>query len=94
MSRARPARVGGGRSSPRSSWRCWCSGRWGPWPALWRFTQGLGAATAMNDGYPWGIWIAFDVVTGTGLACGGYAVALLVYILNQGQYHPLVRPPC
>ena len=32
----------------------------------YRFTQGLGAATAMNDGYPWGIWIAFDVVVGTG----------------------------
>ena len=29
---------------------------------LFRFTQGLGAATAMNDGFPWGIWIAFDVV--------------------------------
>ncbi len=59
---------------------------------LVRFTQGLGAATAMNDGYPWGIWIAFDVVTGTALACGGYAVALLVYIANRGRYHPLVRP--
>ena len=39
-----------------------------------------------------GLWIAFDVVTGTALACGGYAVALLVYILNKGKYHPLVRP--
>jgi Ni/Fe-hydrogenase subunit HybB-like protein len=48
--------------------------------------------TAMNDGYPWGLWIAFDVVTGTALACGGYAVALLVYVLNKGKYHPLVRP--
>jgi Ni/Fe-hydrogenase subunit HybB-like protein len=26
------------------------------------------------------------------LACGGYAVALLVYIMNKGKYHPLVRP--
>jgi Ni/Fe-hydrogenase subunit HybB-like protein len=59
---------------------------------LYRFTQGLGAATAMNDGYPWGIWIAFDVVVGTGLASGGYAMALLVYIFNKGKYHPLVRP--
>jgi Ni/Fe-hydrogenase subunit HybB-like protein len=59
---------------------------------LVRFTQGLGAATAMNDGYPWGIWIAFDVVVGTALACGGYAVALLVYVFNKGRYHPLVRP--
>jgi Ni/Fe-hydrogenase subunit HybB-like protein len=32
------------------------------------------------------------VVTGTALGCGGYAVALLVYILNKGEYHPLVRP--
>jgi Ni/Fe-hydrogenase subunit HybB-like protein len=59
---------------------------------LWRFAAGLGPTTALSDGYPWGIWIAFDVVTGTALACGGYAVAILVYILNQGRYHPLVRP--
>ena len=59
---------------------------------LYRLATGLGQITAMNDGYPWGLWIAFDVVTGTALACGGYAVALLVYILNRGKYHPLVRP--
>src|SRR5512132_4422045 len=59
---------------------------------IYRVALGLGASTALNDGYPWGIWIAFDVVTGTGLACGGYAIALLVYIFNKGEYHPLVRP--
>jgi len=59
---------------------------------VWRFAVGLGATTALNDGYPWGLWIAFDVVTGTALSCGGYAVALLVYILNRGKYHPLIRP--
>jgi len=59
---------------------------------LYRLATGLGQVTAMNDGYPWGLWIAFDVVTGTALACGGYAVALLVYVLHRGQYHPLVRP--
>ena len=57
-----------------------------------RFAFGLGAVTAMNDGYPWGLWIAYDVVVGTAVACGGYAMALLVYILNNGRYHPLVRP--
>jgi Ni/Fe-hydrogenase subunit HybB-like protein len=46
----------------------------------------------MNDGYPWGIWIAIDVVVGTGLASGGYVLAFLVFILNKGRYHPLVRP--
>ena len=58
----------------------------------WRFLVGLGTATAMSDGYPLGLWIVFDVVTGTALACGGYALALLVYIFNKGEYHPLVRP--
>ncbi len=59
---------------------------------LWRLFAGLGATTALSDGYPWGLWIAFDVVVGTALACGGYAVGLLVYILNRGRYHPLIRP--
>lgn len=57
-----------------------------------RFIYGIGAVTNMNDGYPWGIWIAYDVVVGTGLACGGYAIALLVYIFHKGEYSPLVRP--
>lgn len=59
---------------------------------LWRLAAGLGATTALSDGYPWGLWIAFDVVVGTALACGGYAVAILLYVFNRGQYHPLIRP--
>jgi Ni/Fe-hydrogenase subunit HybB-like protein len=57
-----------------------------------RFIFGLGSVTNMSDGYPWGIWIAYDVVAGTAIACGGYAMAILVYVLNKGEYHPLVRP--
>lgn len=57
----------------------------------WRFVFGLGPVTGLNDGYPWGLWIAWDVVVGTALACGGYAVAILCYIMNKGKYHPLVR---
>jgi Ni/Fe-hydrogenase subunit HybB-like protein len=59
---------------------------------LYRFFYGLGAVTNLNDGYPWGIWIAYDVVVGSAFACGGYSMAHLVYIFNKGQYHPLVRP--
>ena len=59
---------------------------------LYRFIYGLGAVTNLNDGFPWGIWIAYDVVIGSAFACGGYAIALLVYIFNRGEYHPLVRP--
>jgi len=58
----------------------------------YRFATGIGTVSGLTDGYPWGLWIAFDVVTGTALACGGYAIAILAYILNKGKYHPLVRP--
>jgi len=57
-----------------------------------RFIYGIGAVSNLSDGYPWGIWIAYDVVTGTAIACGGYSMALLVYIFNKGEYHPLVKP--
>lgn len=57
-----------------------------------RFIFGLGAVTNLNDGYPWGIWVVVDVVIGSAFACGGFSVAMLVYIFNKGQYHPLVRP--
>jgi len=60
--------------------------------AAYRFANGIGAASNLSNGYPWGIWIAIDVVVGTAIGCGGYAVGLLVYILNKGAYHPLVRP--
>ena len=56
-----------------------------------RFIFGLGAVTNLSDGYPWGIWIVIDVMVGTAFGCAGYAVALLVYVLNKGQYHPLIR---
>ena len=57
-----------------------------------RFVFGLGSVTNINDGFPWGIWVAYDVVVGSAFACGGYTMALLVYIFNKGEYHPLVRP--
>mgnify|MGYP001827576111 FL=1 len=66
----------------------------GLWVAVlaYRFIFGIGVVSGLTDYYPWGVWIAFDVVTGTALACGGYAIAILCYILNKGKYHPLVRP--
>lgn len=59
---------------------------------LYRFVFGLGAVTHLSDGYPWGIWIVIDVMIGSAFACGGFSVAMLVYIFNRGEYHPLVRP--
>jgi Ni/Fe-hydrogenase subunit HybB-like protein len=59
---------------------------------LYRFIFGLASVTNLSDGYPWGIWIVVDVMIGSAFACGGFSVAMLVYIFNKGQYHPLVRP--
>ncbi|MGO9005575.1 MAG: Ni/Fe-hydrogenase cytochrome b subunit [Beijerinckiaceae bacterium] len=59
---------------------------------LQRFLHGLGAVANINSGYPWGIWVVVDVIIGTAIGCGGFAMALLVYIFNRGEYHPLMRP--
>lgn len=59
---------------------------------LKRLVFGLGSVTDLNGGYPWGLWISFDLLIGTGFACGGWALAWAVYVFNRGEYHPLVRP--
>ena len=32
-----------------------------------RYYFGIGAVANVNPGYPWGIWVAFDVIVGPGL---------------------------
>lgn len=59
--------------------------------SLWRFWVGIGPASALTDAYPWGSWKILNVIILTALGSGGYAMALLVYVLNKGEYHPLVR---
>lgn len=34
----------------------------------YRLAFGLGNATNLNDQWPWGLWIGFDVLTGVALA--------------------------
>src|SRR3974377_1740327 len=58
---------------------------------LVRCVKGLGAVSNMSDGYPWGIWITYDVATGTAIACGGYALAILVYIGHRLHSPPRIR---
>jgi Ni/Fe-hydrogenase subunit HybB-like protein len=57
-----------------------------------RFTQGLGASTNLTDGFPWGIWIGFDILCGVGLAAGGFAITGAVYIFHLERFRPIVRP--
>ena len=63
------------------------------WVALvvYRFAVGIGPVSAMNDGYAWGSWKIFNVIVLTALASGGYATATVVYVLNRGRYHSLIR---
>lgn len=56
-----------------------------------RFMFGLTEVSNLSQGFPWGIWITYDVATGTAFACGGYAIAITTYIMNRMQYHPLIR---
>lgn len=57
-----------------------------------RYYFGIGAVANINPGYPWGIWVAVDVIVGPAIGTGGLAIALLIYAFNQGKYHPLIRP--
>lgn len=59
--------------------------------AIYRMLFGLGAATNLNDIWPWGFWIGFDVLGGVAMAAGGFIIAGAVYILNWKKYKPIVR---
>jgi formate dehydrogenase iron-sulfur subunit len=48
--------------------------------ALYRFATGIGRVSNLNQGYPWGFWIGFDVVAG------------LMHMFGGERYQPLVRP--
>ena len=58
----------------------------------YRFIYGLGAATNLNDQYPWGLWIGVDVATGVALAAGGFTSAFIAHIMHRERYHVITRP--
>jgi Ni/Fe-hydrogenase subunit HybB-like protein len=59
---------------------------------FYRLANGLGAATNLNDDFPWGLWIGFDLLGGVAMAAGGFIIAGAVYLLNMKKYKPIVRP--
>lgn len=60
--------------------------------ALARFAFGLGATTNLSDSYPWGLWVAFDVVTAVPLAAGAFTLGAIVHVFHIKKLEPLVRP--
>jgi Ni/Fe-hydrogenase subunit HybB-like protein len=80
-------------------------GRFGFWEAVFavilvlfagitvlRFTRGLGAVTNLDDRFPWGLWIGFDVLCGVGLAAGAFTLTAIVHIFNLRRFEPILRP--
>ena len=58
----------------------------------YRFYNGLGAVTNLSDGYPWGFWVAIDLLVGIALAAGGFITAGVVHLFGGRHFHPLARP--
>jgi len=59
---------------------------------IYRLFAGLGSITNLSDGYPWGLWIAIDIMTGIAMTTGGLIIAALVVVFNREKYRPLLRP--
>ena len=57
-----------------------------------RFTKGLGGVTNLDDNYPWGIWISFDLLCGVVLAAGGYTTTSAYYLFGLKSFNTAVRP--
>ncbi|HQJ76439.1 MAG TPA: polysulfide reductase NrfD, partial [Bacteroidota bacterium] len=64
----------------------------GIYSTIYRFVNGLGAASAMNDYFPWGLWIGFDLLCGVGLAAGGFIICATVYVFNIKRFKPIIKP--
>ena len=56
-----------------------------------RFAAGLGSVTNLNDQFPLGFWIGFDVMAGAMLGGGAFVLAGLVYVFNLERYRPILR---
>lgn len=59
---------------------------------IYRFMKGLGPVTNLSDGYPWGLWIGIDVMSGVALAAGGFTLAAIVHIFGMKKYYSVIRP--
>jgi len=60
--------------------------------AMIRYINGIGAISNLNNAYPWGFWISFDLFTGVAISSGGFLMAGTVYILRIKEFQPLLRP--
>ena len=57
-----------------------------------RFAFGLGAATALSDQLPWGMWKVMNMIAGAALSTSGFVMAFLVVVARINSLKPLLRP--
>ena len=57
-----------------------------------RFTGGLAATTNLSNSFPWGLWVAFDILCGVAAAAGGFLTAGSVYVFGWRRLYPVLRP--
>jgi formate dehydrogenase iron-sulfur subunit len=55
-----------------------------------RFLLGLGPSTNLSDTWPWGLWIAFDLVW-IAAAAGAFAGAALIYVFQRRDLYGMGR---
>ena len=58
---------------------------------VYRQIFGLGAATGLSDGYPWGIWKTFNVMTLTALGSGSFPIGIAAWIFHKRKLHAVMR---
>jgi len=55
-----------------------------------RLVLGLGATTNLSSGYPWGLWITFDVFT-VPFSAGAFTLAAVLHVFNRKKYHAVAH---
>jgi Ni/Fe-hydrogenase subunit HybB-like protein len=56
-----------------------------------RMINGLGTTTSLSDGYPWGLWIVYDVFF-VPFSAGAFMILAITHIYNRREYHGIARP--
>ncbi len=59
--------------------------------AIVRLINGLGTTTGLSDGYPWGLWIVYDVFF-VPFSPGAFMILAITHIYGRREYHAISRP--
>ena len=59
--------------------------------AIVRMINGLGATTNLSDGYPWGLWIVYDIFF-VPFSAGAFMILAITHIYGKEEYHSIARP--